>query len=125
MPATRQAAWGSLAAPMRDGAGNSVLQSNQFLPGQRKAYLSGFEIPDSFSQSPSSTLLTGNSCNRFAWYFKQQGFFPTLPRDQGRGGSSRDESLLHSTGATKNHSLFRLPPPRSGIGTHPTRGWAS
>lgn len=48
MLATRQAAWGSLAAPMRDGAGNSVLQSNQFLPGQRKAYLGGFEIPDKF-----------------------------------------------------------------------------
>jgi len=92
MLAISQAAWDSPTAPMRDRAGNSVLQNNQLLPGEHKAHLGGFEKPDSFPQSPSSTRLTGNCCITDLPGTSITGLLPNSVWDHGRGGSSRDEN---------------------------------
>lgn len=119
MLAISQTAWGSPTAPMRDRAGNSVLQSNQLLPRECKAHLGGFEKRDSFSQSPSSTLLMGNCCNTD---------LPSTSNNRAssqacletRAGEEASEMKATQHWRNENHSLFHLPPPRLGIVTHPT-----
>lgn len=118
MLAISQAAQGSPAAPMRDRAGNSVLQSNQLLPGECKAHLGGFAKPDSFSQSSSSTLLMAECCNTDLPGTSNNRAFSQLCL-RNRAGEEVGEMRATQHWKNKNHSLFHLPPPRSGTVTHP------